>query len=110
MKHLSHYRIMWLFIFFDLPVMTKKERKTATKFRQNLLDLGFQMVQFSVYSRVCPGKEKAGNLITKISYKLPQNGKIDMLMVTDKQFEGIVSFRGKNNEKLPKKKQQLLLF
>lgn len=110
MKSLSAYRIMWLFTFFDLPVTTKKERKLATKFRQHLLDLGFQMVQFSVYSRVCPSKEKVENLVQKISYELPKNGSVDMLAITDKQFENIVSFRGKKNKKLPKKNKQLILF
>ncbi len=110
MSYLGHYRVMWLFTFFDLPVTTKKERKMASKFRYRLLDLGFQMVQYSVYSKVCPSKEKVESLIKKISYQLPQNGKIDLLAVTDKQFSNIVSFRGKYDEKLTKKKQQLLLF
>ena len=110
MKYLNHYRIMWLFTFFDLPVTTKKERKIATQFRQHLLDLGFEMVQFSVYSRVCPGKEKVDSLIQKISSHLPQSGKVDLLTITDRQFENIVSFRGKYQEKLPKKHEQLVLF
>lgn len=101
---------MWLFAFFDLPVKTKKERKVATKFRQHLLDLGFTMVQFSVYSKVCPSKEKVKSLIKHISYRLPQTGKVDLLAVTDRQFENIVSFRGKYDEKLPKKNKQLILF
>ncbi len=110
MKYLNHYRIMWVFAFFDLPVTTKKERKEATQFRQRLLDLGFDMVQFSVYSKVCPGKEKVKFLIKKISHKLPKNGKIDLLAVTDKQFGNIVSFRGESDKKLPKKSNQLILF
>ena len=110
MNYLSHYRVMWIFAFFDLPVMTKKERVEATQFRQHLLDLGFDMVQFSVYSKACPGKEKVKIIIKKISYNLPKNGKIDLLTVTDKQFENIVSFRGKSDKKLPKKKEQLVLF
>ena len=109
-KYLNPYRIMWLFAFFDLPVMTKKERKEATQFRQKLLDLGFDMVQFSVYSKVCPGKEKVQSLIKRISQELPQNGKIDLLSITDKQFENIVSFRGKSDKNLPKKRSQLVLF
>lgn len=32
---------MWLFVMFDLPVMTKKERKDATLFRKNLEKDGF---------------------------------------------------------------------
>ena len=30
------YTIMWLFVFFDLPVGTKLERKKATRFRKDL--------------------------------------------------------------------------
>jgi CRISPR-associated protein Cas2 len=35
---LSGYRLMWVMVLFDLPVMTKAERKAATKFRHFLLD------------------------------------------------------------------------
>ncbi len=110
MNYLNHYRIMWLFALFDLPVTTKKQRDMATRFRKHLLDLGFNMVQFSVYSRVCPGKEKVHTLINQVSRKLPQNGKVDLLTITDKQFGNIVSFRGKNDENLPKKLPQFILF
>ncbi len=48
---LSGYRIMWVWVLFDLPVGTKAERKRATRFRNDLLDLGFEMVQFSVVSQ-----------------------------------------------------------
>ena len=50
---LSAYRIMWIFIMFDLPVTTKPERKEASAFRNYLLDLGFEMSQFSVYLKFC---------------------------------------------------------
>lgn len=43
---LNAYRIMWLFVFFDLPTSTKKERKKASKFRKNLLDDGFNILFF----------------------------------------------------------------
>jgi CRISPR-associated protein Cas2 len=56
---LNAYHIMWLFVFFDLPVTTKKERKLATGFRKNLLKDGFTMMQFSVYNRHCASKESA---------------------------------------------------
>ena len=101
---------MWILAFFDLPVKTKKERKIASKFRQYLLDLGFRMVQLSVYSKVCPGKEKVDSIVKQISLKLPQSGKVDLLSITDKQFGNIISFRGKYDEKLPEKHKQLILF
>ena len=33
---LNAYHIMWLFVFFDLPTNTKKERKDAAQFRKAL--------------------------------------------------------------------------
>jgi CRISPR-associated endonuclease Cas2 len=50
-------RYMWLFVFFDLPVGTKAERRAATRFRNFLKDDGFLMLQWSVYARVCRGDE-----------------------------------------------------
>ena len=40
---LNAYHIMWLFVFFDLPVTTKKEMKAASLFRKNLEKDGFSM-------------------------------------------------------------------
>ena len=69
MTSLSGYRLMWIMVLFDLPVITEKERKTATKFRNFLLDNSFEMVQFSVYMRPCPGKEHVERLIKLIEMK-----------------------------------------
>ena len=33
---LNAYHIMWLFVFFDLPTNTKKQRKNAVSFRKML--------------------------------------------------------------------------
>jgi hypothetical protein len=48
----------WILTMFDLPVMTDKERKAATKFRNDLLDNGYLMIQFSVYARPCVSYEQ----------------------------------------------------
>ncbi len=56
---LNAYRIMWLFVFFDLPTNTKKERKVASKFRKFLLNDGFTMMQYSVYIRHSASSESA---------------------------------------------------
>ena len=37
---LNAYRIMWLFVFFDLPTATKKDRRNASQFRNNILKDG----------------------------------------------------------------------
>ena len=56
-NRLNAYHIMWLFVFFDLPVVTQKERKIATLFRKNLMKDGFVMLQYSVYLRHCASYE-----------------------------------------------------
>lgn len=55
----SAYRVMWIFVFFDLPTETKRDRKRATDFRKNLVRDGFLMFQFSIYIRHCASKENA---------------------------------------------------
>ena len=56
---LNAYKIMWLFVFFDLPTNTKKERHDAAVFRKRLLGDGFTMMQYSVYTRHCGSSESA---------------------------------------------------
>jgi hypothetical protein len=41
---------------------TKKQMREATKYREFLLDEGFEMSQFSVYARFCNGKDAYGEL------------------------------------------------
>ena len=48
-------RYMRILVFFDLPVKTKAERRRATRFRKDLIDDGYIMLQLSVYSRICKG-------------------------------------------------------
>ncbi len=55
-ERLNAYQVMWLFVFFDLPVGTKKEIKEATRFRKNLEKDGFNMMQYSVYTRHCTSR------------------------------------------------------
>jgi CRISPR-associated protein Cas2 len=101
---------MWIMALFDLPVGTRAERKRATGFRNGLLDLGFEMVQFSVYARFTSGQERVEALTRQIGDIVPPGGKIDILYFTDKQYEKIVSFRGRGAHHRPEKPGQLSLF
>ena len=101
---------MWMIVLFDLPVVTQDERKKASLFRKTLLDQGFHMSQFSVYYRLLPGKEALDGYIKNIQSHLPPQGKVDILTITDKQYEGIISFSGKKKEKNKQNPTQLLLF
>jgi CRISPR-associated protein Cas2 len=109
-KALSAYRIMWVLTIFDLPVLTKVQRKKATAFRKHLLDLGFNMMQLSVYIQHTAGKEAAESLAQKVGERVPRAGKVDVLFFTDKQYESIKVFRGVEDAPAPKKPKQLELF
>ncbi len=92
---LNGYRIMWLFVFFDLPTETAKDRKNASGFRKNILKDGFTMMQYSVYIRHCASGESADVHEKRIKRLLPPLGKVSVLRITDKQFGNIINFWGK---------------
>ena len=108
--HLSGYRLMWIFVMFDLPVGTKKQQRDATKFREFLLDQGFEMSQFSVYARFCNGKDSYESYLKRIEANLPEKGEVHVLSFTDRQYEGIVRFASQRRRKPRKNPDQLALF
>ena len=109
MPELNRYELMWMLVLFDLPVVEKKERKAATDFRNFLLDHGFAMVQYSIYTKLFSGKDACEKYYRLIKQNLPDEGKVDIITITDKQYENIISYS--SCKKIEKKEpQQLLLF
>ena len=107
---LNAYKIMWLFVFFDLPTNTKKERHDAAVFRKRLLGDGFTMMQFSVYTRHCGSTESADVHTKRVNKLVPSKGQISILRITDKQYGNIINFWGKATAPLPPKPSQLEFF
>lgn len=104
------YRNMWLFVFYDLPTTTKKERKAYQDFRDHIMADGFTMFQFSIYLRHTPSRENAEVHIKRVKSFLPKMGRVGILRVTDKQFEQMIMFEGQHPTPLPPTPQQLELF
>ena len=98
-NRLNSYHIMWLFVFFDLPVVTKKERKAAAVFRKNLMNDGFVMFQYSVYIRHCGSYESLKVHINRVKAIVPSVGRVSLLSVTDKQYGDIVNYWGNKEKK-----------
>ena len=109
-ERLSAYHIMWLFVFFDLPVIKKKERKAAARFRKDLMKNGFTMMQFSVYIRHCASKESAEVHTKRIRGFIPEKGQVSILSITDKQYGDIINYWGTKEQPLPEGPKQLELF
>ena len=91
-KRLSEYRIMWVFVFFDLPTSTPKERKAATSFRQELLKDGFTMFQYSIYMRHCASMEQAQTHVRRVQAILSDVGGAVSMALNDKKFWLLVPF------------------
>ena len=84
---LEKFKMGWLVVAFDLPVLTKPQRKAATAFRDFLLDDGFQMVQFSVYVRPCVSFARQETHLDRIKKSIPAEGKVRAFFVTRAQWE-----------------------
>ena len=107
---LNAYHILWVFVFFDLPTETKKNRKDAARFRKDLEKDGFSMMQFSVYVRHCPSKENMDVHIKRVQLFMPPAGQVSIMSITDKQYGNILNFQGKTQHSLQTGPQQLELF
>ncbi|MEI9887734.1 MAG: CRISPR-associated endonuclease Cas2 [Rhizomicrobium sp.] len=103
-------RILWLFVFFDLPVGSKGERRVATRFRNFLKDDGYMMLQLSVYGRVCRGEEAVDKHLQRVTKNLPRKGSVRCLQVTDKQYGRMRLLVGEatKNEKVAPQQMVLL--
>ena len=101
---------MWLLVMFDLPVVKPEERRNATAFRNYLLDEGFYMAQYSVYMKALSGKVMGEAVERRIRNALPPTGKVDIISITDKQYENMRSYIGHSTSQKKKTYTQLLLF
>ncbi len=107
---LSAYRAMWLIAMFDLPVVTKKQRKEYTRFRNTLLKDGFIKLQYSVYSRFCASEDAAKVHRKIVRESLPPHGQVRILSLTERQFAKMEVYLGQKREKVEKPMVQLEFF
>lgn len=109
-ERLNQYQILWIFVFFDLPTETKKDRHNYAQFRKKLKKDGFSMMQYSIYVRHCSSRENADVHMKRVKSFLAPKGEIIMFTLTDKQFGMMEFFRGKDPKQRPGTPQQLELF
>ena len=92
---------MRLILFFDLPMTTKQEVKVYTHFRKYLIQNGYLMMQYSVYSKIFPNRDAAVHHVQVLRKNVPSNGQIRIMLVTEKQYskiEIIVGGKSKQEE------------
>ena len=91
------YRYMRSVLFFDLPTLTDKDRKSYRKFVRGIKKLGFYMLQESVYIKMSIDHQLMNSTIKKVKMISPNKGSIMILNVTEKQFSQLNIIVGENS-------------
>jgi len=107
---INNERFMRLIVFFDLPTKTKQDKRVYTIFRRFLLQDGFVMMQFSVYSRIYRGLDNVNKHLKYLQSILPIKGNVRLLQVTEKQYARMEILVGSMKKEEKNAGQQLLLF
>ncbi len=110
LERLNQYRIMWIFVYFDLPTETKKDKKAYSDFRQGIIKDGFNMIQYSIYARHCNSRENAEVHKKRVRNLMPEKGHIIVFEITDAQFGRMEFFLGGTKNKTKEQPMQLELF
>lgn len=88
---------MRLLLMFDLPTVTKSDRKIAADFRKSLLDDGFVMIQFSVYVRICRNQDDFHKHLRRVQSFVPVKGNVRILQITENQYDTMRLLVGEKN-------------
>ena len=103
---------MRIIVFFDLPTLTKKDRRYANRFRNFLLNDGYIMLQLSVYSRICKGLDDVWKHEKRLIPWIPNDGSVRLLTITEKQYTEMKVLAGtiKKEEEIDDRQLILLWF
>lgn len=80
-------RFMRILVLFDLPVKERELRKEYSRFHKFLEKDGYDMLQFSVYCRICNGLDGVEKHMLRLRKNLPPEGSVRAMVVTERQFE-----------------------
>jgi CRISPR-associated protein Cas2 len=100
---------MRVLVFFDLPVLTVKNRRDYAHFRKYLIKSGFMMEQESVYSKLAPNSTVADSIIENVRKNKVDNGLIEALKVTEKQYNNIQFITGEKQHDVLDSDERLVI-
>jgi len=99
---------MRLIVFFDLPMESNKDLTEYRLFRKFLIKNGFIMMQKSVYSRLVVNNVSSNLLKNLINKNLPQNGLVQLLQVTERQFSSIEYLVGERKSNIIESNERII--
>lgn len=84
-------------LFFDLPMVSKSELREYRHFIKFIKSKGFIMMQESVYTKLSLNESVVESTLKEIRAKLPKDGIVSVLTITEKQFPSIKHLIGEVN-------------
>ncbi len=93
-----NYKFMRLLVFFDLPMLTDKNRRDYQQFHKYLIRHGFIMMQKSVYTKLVINNVTSEAVRKSIAGNLPPEGIVELLEITENQFSRIEYLVGENQQ------------
>jgi CRISPR-associated protein Cas2 len=100
---------MRVIVFFDLPVITKQNRIHYSRFRKYLIGEGFVMMQKSVYSKITLNGSASDTVVKNLSGHKPPEGVVQILTITEKQFQNIEYLIGEGQKEVVDTQQRLVV-
>lgn len=74
---------------FDLPVETSSDQRNYRRFRKFLIENGYCMMQYSIYSKIVLNRSVLLYQKDLIRKNAPPNGYVELLVVTEHQYANI---------------------
>ena len=101
---------MRMLLMFDMPTETVDERKAYRKFRKFLINEGFIMHQFSVYSKLLLNNSASNAMLDRLKANNPKKGNITLLTVTEKQFARMIYLNGQRDDSIGNTDSRIVFF
>ncbi len=100
---------MRLMIFFDLPTTTSESLREYRRFRKFLIKNGFFMMQESVYTKLALNNTVLEAIIDNVRKNCPNEGLVQMISVTEKQFSKMEYVVGEKNSQTIDNDERLII-
>lgn len=102
------YRFMRMLVMFDMPTETTRDRKAYRQFRKFLINEGFIMHQFSIYTKILLNNSAKNAMIKRLKDHTPDKGLITILNVTEKQFARMIYLSGDRDTRIAQSDDRLV--
>ena len=103
------YRFIRVIVFFDLPTITGENKRNYRAFHKFLTKNGFVMVQESVYSKLALNTTVSSAIIDNIRRNVPPEGLVQMMVVTEKQYNRMEYLVGEASNRLLDSDERLVI-